>query len=152
MRFDFAAPARIVFGSGAISGLTEFVKPFGTRALLVTGRSAERCGPAADALIEAGIETSLFGIEGEPTVDAARWGAQAARVSADVVIGFGGGSAIDAGKAIAALASNDGDVLDYLEVVGAGKPLERAPLPFIAVPTTAGTGSEVTRNAVLGSP
>ncbi len=70
----------------------------------------------------------------------------------DLVIAVGGGSAIDAGKAIAAAAANPGDLLDYLEVIGKGRPLDSAPYPFIAVPTTAGTGSEVTRNAVLGSP
>ena len=70
-------------------------------------------------------------------------GAQAARVAGDVVIGLGGGSASDGAKAIAALAANDGDVLDYLEVVGRGQPLERAPLPFIAVPTTARTTRKI---------
>ena len=69
----------------------------------------------------------------------------------ELLIAIGGGSVIDAGKAIAALASNPGDVLDYLEVVGKGQALTNAPFPMIAVPTTAGTGSEVTRNAVLGS-
>ena len=70
----------------------------------------------------------------------------------ELLIAIGGGSAIDAGKAIAAMAANPGDVLDYLEVIGKGQPLTNAPFPMIAVPTTAGTGSEVTRNAVLGSP
>lgn len=94
-----------------------------------------------------------FGVDGEPTVELARRGADVARTGrCDVVIGFGGGSAIDAGKAIAALAANPGDVLDYLEVVGQGKHLPKPSLPYIAIPTTAGTGSEVTRNAVLGSP
>jgi len=69
----------------------------------------------------------------------------------DFVISIGGGSAIDTGKAIAALASNSGEPLDYLEVIGRGAPLAEPPLPFLAVPTTAGTGSEATRNAVLGS-
>jgi alcohol dehydrogenase class IV len=67
------------------------------------------------------------------------------------VIGFGGGSALDGAKAIAALTANDGDPLDYLEVIGKGKPLRRVPLAVIAIPTTAGTGSEVTANAVLAS-
>ena len=80
-----------------------------------------------------------------------REGVQAAR-GCQFVIGFGGGSAMDAAKAIAALAPNSGEPLDYLEVIGQGRPLEHAPLPFLMVPTTAGTGAEVTRNAVLGSP
>jgi len=71
---------------------------------------------------------------------------------ADVVLGIGGGSALDAAKAIAALATQGRDVLDYLEVIGTGKPLDAQPLPCVAAPTTAGTGSEVTKNAVLGSP
>jgi len=90
---------------------------------------------------------------GEPTVQLVRDGAEAVRANqSDVVIAIGGGSAIDAGKAIAAIAANPGDVLDYLEVVGKGMPMPETPLAFIAAPTTAGTGSEVTRNAVLGSP
>ena len=152
MQFEFATASRIVFGCGKVGALPAIVKEFGTRALLITGRNTSRVEPVARALADAGIEPSLFAIEGEPTVDAVRWGAHAARSDTDVVIGFGGGSAIDAGKAIAALAANDGDVLEYLEVVGQGKAIPNAPLPYIAVPTTAGTGSEVTRNAVLGSP
>jgi alcohol dehydrogenase class IV len=95
----------------------------------------------------------LYQVRGEPTLDLVRAGADLARGSGcQFVVSIGGGSTIDTGKAIAALATNDGDVLDYLEVIGRGKPLERPGLPFIAVPTTAGTGSEVTRNAVIGSP
>jgi alcohol dehydrogenase class IV len=92
-------------------------------------------------------------VTGEPTIAAVRAGADVFRQSeCDMVVAIGGGSAIDAGKAIAAAAANPGDLLDYLEVIGKGQPLEVSPYPFIAVPTTAGTGSEVTRNAVLGSP
>ena len=75
----------------------------------------------------------------------------ARREQCDLVIAFGGGSAIDAGKAIAALLANGGELTDYLEVIGKGQPLRHPSVPFIAVPTTAGTGSEVTRNAVLAS-
>jgi alcohol dehydrogenase class IV len=86
-------------------------------------------------------------------LDVVRAGAQLVRAgSCQLVIGFGGGSALDTAKAIAALAANPGDPLDYVEVIGLGRPLSQAPLPFIAVPTTAGTGTEVTRNAVLASP
>jgi alcohol dehydrogenase class IV len=94
-----------------------------------------------------------FSVANEPTIDLIREGVEAFRgAGCDLVIAIGGGSAIDAGKAIAAAAANPGDLLDYLEVIGRGQPLDHAPWPFIAVPTTAGTGSEVTRNAVLGSP
>ena len=89
---------------------------------------------------------------GEPTVELIREGARRVHdAGCDVVISIGGGSAIDAGKAIAAIATNGGEPLDFLEVVGKGRAIAAPPLPFIAVPTTAGTGSEVTRNAVLGS-
>ena len=94
-----------------------------------------------------------FEVLGEPTIDLVRLGTAAARgAGCDVIIGIGGGSVIDAGKAIAALLTNPGDPLDYLEVIGRGQPIEHNPAPFLAVPTTAGTGAEVTRNAVLGAP
>jgi alcohol dehydrogenase class IV len=95
----------------------------------------------------------LFGFEREPSVDRVRQGVEVARAEGcDVVIAVGGGSAIDGAKAVAALVGNSGEPLDYLEVVGKGQSLVHPSLPFIAVPTTAGTGSEVTRNAVLASP
>lgn len=143
--FELAASVRIVFGPGSVRQLPSLVRRFGARPLLVTGSRRQ------SALDE--LQPVHFPVSGEPTVDQAREGARLAREqSCDVVVSVGGGSAIDAGKAIAALATNSGDVLDYLEVVGRGQPLTAAPLPFIAVPTTAGTGSEVTRNAVLASP
>jgi alcohol dehydrogenase class IV len=92
-------------------------------------------------------------VAGEPTTDLVRNGVALAReTGCDLVIGCGGGSAIDAGKAIAALLANGGDPLDYLEVIGRGQPLTRPSAPCIAIPTTAGAGAEVTRNAVLASP
>jgi len=149
MQFEFATASRIVFGAGKIREVPAAVRNVGSRVLLVRGRTGER---SVTLVRELGgcVE---FSVEGEPTIEHARRGAEVARTGrCDVVIGFGGGSAIDAGKAIAALAANPGDVLDYLEVVGKGKPLPKESLPYIAIPTTAGTGSEVTRNAVLGSP
>jgi alcohol dehydrogenase class IV len=153
MRFEFATATRIVFGPGAARDLPSIASAFGRRALFVTGKDRiRRAGMVAD-LEAAGFGCAIFGVPGEPTVEMVREGAQMARdARATVVIAAGGGSAIDAGKAIAALTTNPGDVLNYLEVIGEGKPLEEVPLPFIAVPATAGTGSEVTRNAVLGSP
>jgi alcohol dehydrogenase class IV len=153
VRFEFATAARIIFGPGVVKELGRVVAPLARRALLVTGRSAERASPARDALTAAGLDVVPFPTAGEPTVDDVRRGVDAARDEGiDVVVACGGGSAIDTGKAVAALLGNGGDPLDYLEVIGRGKPIKRRSLPFVAVPTTAGTGSEVTRNAVLASP
>jgi alcohol dehydrogenase class IV len=153
VRFEFASAGRIVFGPGVAGDLPSFVKPFGTRVLVVTGSDRSRYAGIVGKLEASGSSCAFFGVRGEPTVAVAQKGAGLARSrECQVVIAIGGGSAIDTGKAVAALAANPGDVLDYLEVVGRGNPLPQTPLPFIAVPTTAGTGSEVTRNAVLGSP
>ena len=137
MRFEFATATRILFGEGVSRDLPAM----GARALVVTGASGRHA--------RVGVR---FAIDGEPTVDQVRRGAELARAeSCDHVIAIGGGSAIDGGKAIAALLANPGDPLDYLEVIGRGQPLPNPSVPFIAFPTTAGTGSEVTRNAVLAS-
>jgi alcohol dehydrogenase class IV len=147
MRFEFATATRIVFGEGTAASLPDLARTFGTRPMVVTGASTNR----AAALVSA-LSAETFAVPGEPTVDLVREGARRAQDGAcDVVISFGGGSVIDAGKAIAALATNGGEPLEFLEVVGKGRAIAVPPLPFIAVPTTAGTGSEVTRNAVLGS-
>jgi alcohol dehydrogenase class IV len=146
------APGRIESGPGALERLGDVARDLGRHALLVTGHS-NRHARAAELLAAAGVHWTRFAVDGEPTVDTARAGTEAARAGGcDLVIGLGGGSALDAAKAIAALVANGGDPLDYLEVIGRGLALARPSLPFIAVPTTAGTGSEVTRNAVLASP
>jgi len=119
---------------------------------VVTGSDSERAVPLLDLLHNAGLEHITFGIENEPTVEIVRTGTRIARAEAcDLIIGFGGGSSLDTGKAIAALMTNGEDPLDFLEVIGRGKPLTKPSAPYIAIPTTAGTGSEVTRNAVLMS-
>lgn len=142
MRFEFATATRIVFGEGAFREVAAAAAAMGSRALVVTGASARFA-----------LDGVTFAITGEPTIDQVRRGAEIARGErCDHVVAIGGGSAIDGGKAIAALLANPGDPLDYLEVVGRGQPLAHPSVPFIAVPTTAGTGSEVTRNAVLASP
>ena len=147
MRFEFATATRIIFGEGAAAALPELVRSFGARPLVVTGASSERA-----AWLVSALSAESLAVSGEPTVDLVRDGARRVRQAAcDVVVSLGGGSAIDAGKAIASVATNGGEPLEFLEVVGKGRALEAAPLPFIAVPTTAGTGSEVTRNAVLAS-
>lgn len=153
MQFAFATATEIVFGVGTRAAVGPRAGAMGTRAVVVTGRSNAASADVIASIEASGLAVLRWTVDGEPTVDAARAAVGAARAhQADVVIGCGGGSAIDLGKAIAALLVNPGDPLDYLEVVGRGRPLTARSLPFIAVPTTAGTGAEVTRNAVLGVP
>jgi alcohol dehydrogenase class IV len=153
MRFEFATATRIVFGAGTLQEVGGIAAQLGKRALVVTGRAAERAAPLLDVLDKNRISSTGFPVAGEPTTETVRRGtAQAREENCDLVIGFGGGSALDAGKAIAALLTNGGDPLDYLEVIGKGCPLTRPSAPYIAVSTTAGTGAEVTRNAVLLAP
>ena len=155
MRFEFATAQRIVFGPGCLKELGPLAASLGRRALLAVGMDPARGHEAAiDLLSQAGLET----------VD--RQGARASRrrtswppalpwreiSGCDLVVGFGGGSSMDTAKAVAALVANGGEPLDYLEVVGRGKALTQPSLPVIAIPTTAGAGAEVTRNAVLLSP
>jgi len=153
MQFEFATATRILFGPGTFKQVAPLAAEMGRRALVVTGRSFERAAPLLEALKTQGVASLLFHVVGEPTTDLALAGVERAReAGCDLVIGIGGGSVLDAGKAIAALVTNRGDVFDYLEVIGRGQPLAHAPAPYLAIPTTAGTGSEVTRNAVLASP
>lgn len=150
--FEFATATRILFGSGTLNEIGKIAAEFGNKALVVVGGAVERASPLLDLLKNQEIQTSIFQVLHEPSVELAIAGVeQARRENCEMIISFGGGSAIDAGKAIAALVTNPGDVLDYLEVIGKAQPLKNAPLPFIAMPTTAGTGAEVTRNAVLSS-
>jgi len=152
MRFEFATATRIVFGPGTLGEIGPIVRTIGGRALVVTGRNVGRAARLLTFLEKEGIAHTTFAIAGEPTIETVRAGTQHARENrCDCVIGFGGGSAIDAGKAIAALLTNPGDVFDYLEIIGRGKSLTERPSPYVAIPTTAGTGAEVTRNAVLAS-
>jgi alcohol dehydrogenase class IV len=151
-RFEFATATRIIFGVGTLRKIGPLVEEMGRRPLLVTGRSTERSQPILDLLAGQGLETTAFSVAGEPTTEVARRGTQRAKeAGCDAIIGFGGGSVLDTGKAIAALLTNGGDPLDYLEVIGRGQPLTQPSAPYIAIPTTAGTGAEVTRNAVLRS-
>lgn len=152
MKFDIQS-GRVLFGRGRLSGVGPAARSMGNRAMVVTGAHPERAGMLLDLLRAAGLSAETFGLPGEPRVEDARRGAEAAReAGCDLVIGFGGGSALDGAKAVAGLAANPGDALDYLEVVGAGRALEHPALPCIAIPTTAGTGAEATRNAVLSVP
>ncbi len=153
MRFAFAAPDRIIFGPGRAREVGELAKPFGTRALTIADRDRTRVASVLESLETAGISSVPFEVTHEPTTELVREGVERAReAGCDMVIGIGGGSVIDTGKAIAALLTNGGVPLDYLEVIGRGQPITKRSAPYIAIPTTAGTGAEVTANAVLASP
>jgi alcohol dehydrogenase class IV len=153
MHFEFATPTRIIFGEETVHQVAPIAATFGKHGLIVVGKHIERAASLIAELKAQNVATTTFSVSGEPTVATILTGVQRARESsADFVISLGGGSVIDTGKAIAALLTNAGNPLDYLEVVGKGKVLTQLAAPFIAIPTTAGTGSEMTRNAVLSVP
>ena len=151
LNFEFATATRVVFGNGSSDRIAGFAAEMGRHAALVTGGSPERHGALLQQLRQAGLQVTTCQIVGEPTI-AAIDEAKALAAGCDLVIAVGGGSALDGGKALAALIPNAGEILDYLEVIGQGKKLDCDPLPFIAVPTSAGAGAEATKNAVLASP
>jgi alcohol dehydrogenase class IV len=137
-------------GAGRVAELPGVLAGLGSRVLVCTGANPAR---HAGLLAGLGLPTVVFPVAGEPTIALARAGIAAAREhGADVVVAIGGGSVIDLGKAVAMLLGNGGDPLDYLEVVGSGRGITQPAAPCVAVPTTAGTGAEVTANAVLASP
>jgi alcohol dehydrogenase class IV len=149
-RFEFSTTDRIVFGLNTSEDVAEIAQGLGSRAFVVVGGTADRAEVILDGLSQRDIEYTVFPVRGEPSIEMVTEGvAQADEASCDLIISVGGGSVIDAGKAVAALVANGGQPLDYLEVVGLNKPLTRPSLPMVAVPTTAGAGAEVTRNAVL---
>ncbi|MBI2947645.1 MAG: iron-containing alcohol dehydrogenase [Verrucomicrobia bacterium] len=153
MQFEFSTAARIMFGPGTSRDIGAVAKSLGRRALIVVGRSLARSHRFLGSLESSQVECVSFHVPHEPTTRLVSAGAELAKAEqCEVVIAVGGGSVLDAAKAIAAIASNGGEVTDYLEVVGKGRSLSQPSLPWIAVPTTAGTGAEVTRNAVLASP
>ena len=151
--FSFQTAGDLRFGRGVAAEAAGRALGFGRRVLLVHGANAARAEWLVEALREAGAEVARFACGQEPDVALIEAGVEAARGhGAQVVVGLGGGAVIDAGKAIAALVPATRPMLDHLEVIGKGLPLEADPLPFIALPTTSGTGAEVTKNAVIGVP
>lgn len=153
MNFEFSTVNRIVFSCGAVAKLGALATSMGHRALLVCGAGSFPVEALQADLASQGLESQLFRVKGEPDLATLEAGLALLRTRPqELVIAIGGGSVLDAGKALAALATNPGEVMDYLEVVGRGLPFQNAPLPMIAVPTTSGTGAEVTRNAVIGVP
>ncbi len=152
VNFSFSTAGQIIFGNYSLEKVPDLVAGFGQKVILVTGKNPSRAEELM-AKFSPGTDTVIFNIPGEPTTDLIEAGVKLARQHAsEVVVGFGGGSVVDSAKAIAAMATNKGELLDYLEVIGQGKPLTEKPLPCIAIPTTAGTGAEVTKNSVIKSP
>ncbi len=152
-QFEFSTAARIVFGAGSIRGLGLAAAGLGRRALLITGKSARHAAKVEEILSSSEVVCHRFQVASEPTVEDVRQAAASAKLNqCNLVIGLGGGSVMDAAKATAGMLTNEGDLLDYLEVIGGAQPLKHPGAPCLTIPTTAGTGTEVTRNAVLASP
>lgn len=149
--FDFATATEIRFGRGRAAEAAPRAAALGKGVLLVHGADPKRADWLAEALTSQGCRVERLSVAGEPDLPMIEAALAPAR-RAEVVLALGGGAVIDAGKALAALATARRPVMDHLEVVGLGLPLDQTPLPFIAVPTTAGTGAEVTRNAVIRVP
>lgn len=155
MNFTLTMPRKIWFGRGEFARLPAIAAELGRCALIVCGASQRRRAEELVVTLQAaGVSSVVYGeVVGEPTPDHVQAAAALAREArCDVVIGLGGGSAMDAAKATAAMATNEGSVIEYLENIGTGAKITQAPLPFVAVPTTAGTGAEATKNAVLSDP
>ncbi len=153
MEFGFATARRIVFGPGVFAQAADLALALGSRILLVTGRRREHLREFERTLKKAGASITHHPVTGEPDTSSLEDGlGQARDAGCDVVVAVGGGSVMDTGKAIAGLLRQEGEVLDFLEVIGRGRPLSGPPTPCLAVPTTAGTGAEVTCNAVIASP
>lgn len=151
--FAFATATEILFGRGQATQAATRIAAYGTRILVVHGSTASRADWLVRDLNALGATATRLSIPGEPDlpmIEAALETARSANVQ--VVASIGGGAVIDAGKAIAAMVPAPRPILDHLEVVGKGLPLDESPLPFVALPTTSGTGAEVTRNAVIGVP
>jgi alcohol dehydrogenase class IV len=153
INFEFTTATKVIFGNVSVSKVPHLLQGMGRNVLLVTGKNPERAKFLTESLETEGFNVFSFQVEKEPDTGMISNGVKLAReTGCEAVVGFGGGSVIDSAKAIAAMVPNKGDLLDYLEVIGKGKKPKEKPLPFIAIPTTAGTGAEVTKNAVIHSP
>lgn len=153
MNFSFQTASEIHFGEGVSRKLPDLFGDQFRSVFVLTGSDSKRHARTIGSLTQSGIEVFVYPVSEEPTVDSVNQAADALRESqAEAVVAIGGGSVLDTGKAIAALANNEGAVSDYLEGIGKGIPLDAPSLPFAALPTTAGTGSEVTKNSVIGVP
>lgn len=153
MNFEFVTAGRLIFGAGVLDRLPELARALGSRALLVLGGRSARDSGLMDRLQTMLDPGAVVHCDREPTIeDVDGVVAQGKRRGCDLVVAAGGGSVLDCGKAAAGMMTNEGSLMDYLEGVGKGLVIERSPLPMVAIPTTSGTGSEVTKNAVISGP
>ncbi len=152
--FSLKLPSNIQFGRGSAEGAITWVKQHSRNTLLIHGESAGRSAWLAEQIeAENGIEVTHFACPREPDVPLVEAAVALGRdAGVDAIVGIGGGAVIDLAKAVAGLIPAAGETLDYLEVVGKGEALDEEPMPLLAIPTTAGTGAEVTANAVIGVP
>ncbi|MGL6210151.1 MAG: iron-containing alcohol dehydrogenase [Paracoccaceae bacterium] len=151
--FGIIGPARILFGRGEAAKAPALIAGFGARGLVVHGANPARSAWLVAALRGSGCEVLTVSCAAEPTLPVLEAAVAKARAFGALwVASLGGGAALDLGKAVAALIPAPGGAMDHLEVVGKGLPLFAPPLPFIALPTTSGTGAEATKNAVIGLP
>ncbi|MGL5429534.1 MAG: iron-containing alcohol dehydrogenase, partial [Vibrio sp.] len=150
--FQFMTATRIIFGEGSLDNALSIISQYGYSVLLISGKKPQRYAPIVVYLQQQKLRYQHVQVTGEPNITMVEETAQLGRrFNPDMVVAIGGGSVLDMGKAVAAVIPNQGNVYDYVEVVGRSVPLKAKPLPFIAIPTTASSGSEVTRNAVLRS-
>ena len=151
--YGFSGPVRTLFGRGSRAEAARLIAEMGSRVLVVRGRAVCWAETLARELREAGVSVEVLYSTGEPTLEGLRAALEEARAAGpDCVVAIGGGAVVDFGKALAGLIPGEGDPADYLEI-GAGDPRPFPdPLPFVAVPTTSGTGAEATKNAVIGVP
>ncbi|MDH5174574.1 MAG: iron-containing alcohol dehydrogenase [Elusimicrobiota bacterium] len=151
MESVFYSPTRIIFGEGSLKRVGEEARKFGEKVLIVTGKSSSKKAGSLDEVVNSltshNLRVEVFNkVEPDPSVETVEEGAKFAKKCAvEVVIGLGGGSSMDAAKGIALLMTNKGSITDYF---GTDK-VKEAAIPVIAIPTTAGTGSEVTKYAVV---
>lgn len=151
--FNILTPGNIRFGRGQARSAAPWLAQYDAPVLLVHGATKNRAQFLLNELTALHLQVSTFAIANEPMLDDIERGVRLARErGVGAVVSLGGGAVIDAGKAIAALVPASGPAIDYLEVVGTGRILEASPLPFVAIPTTSGTGAEVTKNAVINVP
>ena len=151
--FNFSTSHNIIFGAGKITELSKVIETYGKKVLIVRTPLENNFSKVINIIEKANKEWISYTVEHEPTTVTINDVVKSAReFNTELVVALGGGSVIDTGKAVSALLANPGQLIDYLEVVGKGLPLQKRSVPLIAIPTTAGTGSEVTRNAVIEVP